>query len=73
MDLDVVFLFTTTHDTIKADRLARAAAFAAEVIPQPPGKSGRCGVALAARAADHAALEHLFRDAGLADFDLEAR
>ncbi len=73
VDMDIVFYFATTHDTIKADRLARAAGVAVEVIPRPPGKSGRCGIALAAPAGDRALLETVFREAGVADFDVEEK
>lgn len=65
----VVFLFATTHDTIKAERLARERGFDAAVVPQPPGRTGRCGVALEVEAARGAALNDIFDAAGLRDFE----
>lgn len=68
-----VFLFATTHDTIRAERLATAAGVLAEVIPQPPGAKGRCGVALRVPAAAAAQLLIVFAAEGLADFETEER
>lgn len=66
-----LFLFATTHDTIKAERLAVAAGVAGEVIPQPPGATGRCGVALQVPAAAVTMLSEVFVAARLADFKIE--
>jgi hypothetical protein len=65
-----VLHFASTHDTIMAERLAAQRGYAAEVIPRPPGKIGRCGVALKVAAADLDALTGIFAKQGLADFDV---
>lgn len=65
-----VLHFVSTHDTIMAERLAGQRGYAAEVIPRPPGKVGRCGVALKVAAADVKALTKIFAKQGLADFDV---
>lgn len=65
-----VLHFASTHDTIMAERLASLRGFAAEVIPRPPAKVGRCGVALRVAAADLDALTEIFAKQGLADFDV---
>lgn len=62
--------FPSTHDTILAERLATQRGCVAEVIPQPPGRTGRCGVALQIDAADLNALTEIFVRGGLADFDV---
>jgi hypothetical protein len=66
----VVLHFASTHDTILAERLATQRGCDAEVIPRPPGKTGRCGVALQVAAADLEALTGIFVRGGLADFDV---
>lgn len=68
-----LFLFATTHDTIKAERLAAAAGVAGEVIPQPPGATGRCGVALQVPAPAATKWAEVLAAAGLADFRIEER
>ena len=68
-----VFLFATTHDTVKAERLASAAGITAEVIPQPPGDKGRCGVALRVPRSQKESLAHLLIAGGLPDFEVEER
>ncbi len=68
-----VFLFATTHDTVKAERMAGAAGLNAEVIPQPPGDKGRCGVALRVPRPQKDALARLLVAGGLADFEVEER
>jgi hypothetical protein len=65
-----VLHFASTHDTILAEKLAMQRGFKAEVIPQPPGTTGRCGVALQVAAADLEALRDVFVNRGLADFDV---
>lgn len=65
-----VMHFASTHDTISAERLAARHGFAAEVIPRPPGTTGRCGVALQVAAADAGKLTAIFVDGGLEDFYL---
>lgn len=65
-----VIQFASTHDTILAERLATERGYDAEVIPRPPGKTGRCGVALQVAAADVEALAAIFVRGGLADFDV---
>jgi len=65
-----VLQFASTHDTIMAERLAAQRGCAAEVIPRPPGTTGRCGVALKVAAADLNALAKMFVKQGLADFDV---
>lgn len=62
--------FASTHDTILAEKLATRRGFEAEVIPRPPGTTGRCGVALQVAAADLDALTEIFAKQGLADFDV---
>lgn len=62
--------FASTHDTILAEKLATQRGFEAEVIPRPPGTTGRCGVALQVAAADLEALKEIFVRGGLADFDV---
>jgi hypothetical protein len=62
--------FASTHDTISAERLAMRHGFAAEVIPRPPGTTGRCGVALQVAAADVDELAAIFTNGGLGDFYL---
>jgi len=63
-----VLAFASTHDTILAEKLATQRGFEAEVIPRPPGTTGRCGVALRVAAADLEALKDVFVRGGLADF-----
>jgi hypothetical protein len=65
-----VLHFPSTHDTILAERLATQRGYDAEVIPRPPGKIGRCGVALQVAAADLEALKEIFVRGGLADVDV---
>ena len=65
-----VLHFPSTHDTILAERLATQRRYDAEVIPRPPGKIGRCGVALQVAAADREALTGIFVRGGLTDFDV---
>jgi hypothetical protein len=65
-----VLHFPSTHDTISAERLAAQRGYDTEVIPRPPGKMGRCGVALQVAAADLEALTGIFVRGGLADFDV---
>jgi hypothetical protein len=65
-----VMHFASTHDTISGERLAVQYGFAAEVIPRPPGTTGRCGVALQVAAADADKLTAIFVEGGLADFYL---
>jgi hypothetical protein len=65
-----VLHFASTHDTMLAERLATERGYAAEVIPRPPGKIGRCGVALEVAAADVEALRGIFERGGLADFEI---
>lgn len=65
-----VLHFPSTHDTILAERLATEGGYGAEVIPRPPGKTGRCGVALQVAAADLEALKEIFVRGGLTDFDV---
>ncbi len=65
-----VLHFASTHDTILAERLATERGYAAEVIPRPPGKTGRCGVALEVAAPDLDALKEIFERGGLADFEI---
>jgi hypothetical protein len=65
-----VIQFASTHDTILAERLATERGYDAEVIPRPPGKTGRCGVALQIDAADLKALSEIFVRGGLGDFDV---
>jgi|GEM_PF-2469283 len=65
---NAVLHFASTHDTIMAERLAGQRGYVAEVIPRPPGKVGRCGVALKVAAADVNALTEIFAKRGLADF-----
>jgi hypothetical protein len=65
-----VLHFASTHDTILAERLATEGGYAAEVIPRPPGKIGRCGVALVVAAADVDPLRLIFERGGLADFEI---
>ncbi|NIT37392.1 MAG: DUF3343 domain-containing protein [candidate division Zixibacteria bacterium] len=62
--------FASTHDTILAEKLATGHGFEAEVIPRPPGMTGRCGVALQVAAADLDALTEMFAKQGLADFNV---
>ncbi len=64
----VIFHFASTHDTISAERSAVQHGYGAEVIPRPPGSTGRCGVALQAAAADAEALTAIFVGGGLEDF-----
>lgn len=66
----VVMHFASTHDTISAERLAARHGFGAEVIPRPPGTTGRCGVALQVAAADADKLMVIFAEGGLEDFHL---
>ena len=65
-----VMHFASTHDTISAERLAAQHSFPAEVIPRPPGTTGRCGVALQVAAADAGKLTAIFVEGGLEDFYL---
>jgi len=65
-----VFDFASTHDTIAAERLATARGYRAEVIPQPPGRTGRCGVALRVSAGEADELAGIFSRGGLTDFKL---
>ena len=65
-----VLHFPSPHDTILAERLATQRGYDAEVIPRPPGKIGRCGVALQVAAADLEALKEIFVRGGLADVDV---
>jgi hypothetical protein len=65
-----VFDFASTHDTIAAERLATARGYVAEVIPQPPGRTGRCGVALRVSATEAEELAEIFAGGGLTDFEL---
>ncbi len=65
-----VLQFASTHDTIMAERLATERGYDAEVVPRPPGETGRCGVALQVAAADLNALSEIFARGGLADFDV---
>lgn len=62
--------FRSTHDTILAESLATQRGCVAEVIPQPPGRTGRCGVALRIDAADLNELTEIFVRGGLAGFDV---
>ncbi len=65
-----LFLFATTHDTILAENVARRAGYDAKVVPQPPGRTGRCGVALQVDAGAVAALRVCFAAEGLTDFEI---
>ena len=65
-----VLNFASTHDTILAERLAAERGYGAEVVPRPPGKTGRCGVALQVAAADLEVLKGVFARGGLTDFDV---
>lgn len=65
-----VLHFPSTHDTILAERLAAERGLDTEVIPRPPGKTGRCGVALQVAAADLEILKGILARGGLADFDV---
>jgi hypothetical protein len=65
-----VLHFASTHDTILAERLAAERGYRAEVIPRPPGKIGRCGVALQVATADLEVLKEIFARGGLKDFDV---
>jgi hypothetical protein len=65
-----VLHFASTHDTMLAERLATERGYGAEVIPRPPGKIGRCGVALQVAAPDLNALAEIFERGGLTDFEI---
>jgi len=70
MDRPCIFLFATTHETIRAERLAQEKGFDVTVIPQPPGRTGRCGVALQGPPGAAAALRELFLAAGFDDVEV---
>ena len=63
-----VMHFASTHDTISAERLALRHGYGAEVVPRPPGDTGRCGVALRVDAASVEDLNVIFAAEGLEDF-----
>jgi len=65
-----LFLFDTTHDTVLAEQLARRAGYDVQVVPQPPGRTGRCGIALQVAPAASAPLRGIFLREGLGNFDL---
>jgi hypothetical protein len=65
-----VLHFASTHDPMLAERLATGRGYAAEVIPRPPGKIGRCGVALEVAAPDLDALTEIFKQGGLTGFEI---
>jgi hypothetical protein len=67
-DRYAVLHFTSTHDTISAEKLAAQHGYGAEVIPRPPGTVGRCGVALQVAAADVEGLTAIFVGGGLEGF-----
>jgi hypothetical protein len=69
----VVFHFASTHDTISAEKLGARGGYEVEVIPRPPGTTGRCGVALQAAAADAETLAAIFAAGGLEDFHVAGK
>ncbi|MGD8719296.1 MAG: DUF3343 domain-containing protein [Candidatus Zixiibacteriota bacterium] len=65
-----VLHFPSTHDTMAAEKVAARSGYRAEVIPRPPGLTGRCGVALQVTAADLDGLAAALEMEGLADYDV---
>lgn len=64
------FLFATTHDTIKGERVAHSAGYPALVVPRPPGRTGRCGVALRTLTLHVLQLRKVFDAAALTDYEV---
>jgi hypothetical protein len=65
-----VLHFASTHDTIAAEKVAERSGYRAEVIPRPPGLTGRCGVALRVAGADLDGLVAALEAEGLRDYDV---
>lgn len=68
-----VFIFATTHEVMAAEKLATARGFSTEVIPEPPGRTGRCGIALRLETSDAERFKAVLTAEGFKEYSLEYR